>query len=158
MKSRCNNSKIKSHGGRGIRYDPRWEDFQAFLTDMGDRPKGKTLDRINVFGNYSKANCRWATLEVQANNKRGTKPLYYDFDNWGAEGSPAEWARFMRDTTKNKVWTVRYLEQVLRGLSLDQIVGAVHPQRLTPKELDQRADRAKNAELYAKFDSMLPPY
>src|ERR1019366_2353707 len=42
MKARCNNSHIKSHGGRGIRYDPRWEEFPAFLKDMRERPEGMT--------------------------------------------------------------------------------------------------------------------
>jgi hypothetical protein len=101
MKARCKNLRCKSHGGNHVLYDPRWEQFPAFLTDMGERPEGKTIDRRDVFGNYCKANCRWATAETQANNKRNTKLLYYDFDNWGAQGSAAEWARYLRETTKN---------------------------------------------------------
>jgi hypothetical protein len=50
---------------------------------------------------------------------------------------------------------VRFLEQVLRGLTLDQIVGAIHPNRLTPKELEERADHAKFAEINAKFDAIM---
>jgi hypothetical protein len=155
MKRRCNSSRVSSHGGRGIRYDPRWEEFPVFLKDMGERPEGKTLDRTDVMGHYCKANCRWATAETQANNKRGTKVLYYDFENYGPEGSPAEWARFLRDKTGNKAWTVRKLDQVRHVLSIDQIVGAIHPNRLTPKELEERADQQKFAEINAKFDAMM---
>lgn len=73
MKERCRNSNTvgyENYGGRGITYDPEWESFEAFYADMGDRPEGMTLDRINVDGNYSKENCRWATKGVQSFNRR----------------------------------------------------------------------------------------
>ena len=47
-----------------------WLDFTNFLKDMGERPIGTTLDRINPFGNYEPNNCRWADAKTQANNKR----------------------------------------------------------------------------------------
>jgi hypothetical protein len=73
MKSRCLNpkdSRYKDYGGRGIKVCKEWHDFRNFLKDMGLRPKGHTLDRIDVNGNYEPSNCRWATLEMQAANKR----------------------------------------------------------------------------------------
>jgi len=64
MKTRCTNTKIpnaKYYSGRGISYDPSWESFQTFYQDMGDKPEGLSLDRINNDKGYSKENCRWAT-------------------------------------------------------------------------------------------------
>ena len=73
MLSRCRNTAVHNYanyGGRGIGYDPRWEQFEEFLFDMGERPLGTTLDRINPDGDYCKNNCRWATPKEQQRNRR----------------------------------------------------------------------------------------
>ena len=68
MIQRCTNPKkerYKNYGGRGIKICEEWFTFKNFLTDMGPRPSGKTLDRKNNSGNYTKNNCRWATSAEQ---------------------------------------------------------------------------------------------
>lgn len=72
MKWRCNSSK-ENYGGRGISYHESWEVFENFYNDMGDCPDGYSIDRIDVNGDYTKENCRWANLEAQSRNKRKTK-------------------------------------------------------------------------------------
>lgn len=73
MKQRCMNSNHTAYpryGGAGITVCQRWMTFDNFIADMGERPEGHTLDRKNSKKGYSKANCRWATSQVQFENKR----------------------------------------------------------------------------------------
>jgi hypothetical protein len=77
MIQRCCNPRVEAYaqyGGRGITVCPAWRsDFAAFLSDMGERPLGTSLDRIDGGGNYEPGNCRWATASEQACNRRSTK-------------------------------------------------------------------------------------
>lgn len=65
-----NNPRYKDWGGRGITIDPRWLEFDNFLADMGERPPGTSLNRIDNDGNYCKENCEWATPHEQQVNSR----------------------------------------------------------------------------------------
>lgn len=73
MKIRClnkSNKDYKYYGGRGITVCKEWLIFENFYKDMGDRPQGKTLDRIKNDKGYFKSNCKWSTSKEQANNRR----------------------------------------------------------------------------------------
>ncbi len=76
MNWRC--QKHPNWAGRGIKVHPRWrKSFINFVEDMGERPEGLTLDRVNNDGHYSPKNCRWATWTVQNRNRRNNLVVTY---------------------------------------------------------------------------------
>jgi hypothetical protein len=73
MKSRClnpNHERYKDYGGRGIQVCERWMKFENFLADMGEKPNGLSIDRIDNEGHYELSNCKWSNDKDQANNRR----------------------------------------------------------------------------------------
>ena len=75
MMQRChnkNNPGYPDYGGRGVKVCDRWRTFENFYADMGDKPEGMSLDRVNVDGDYAPDNCRWADDFIQARNKRNS--------------------------------------------------------------------------------------
>ncbi len=73
MHDRCENQRasgFSDYGGRGIYVCAEWSDFRRFYADMGPRPSNRSLDRLNNDGPYALNNCRWATPEEQAQNRR----------------------------------------------------------------------------------------
>lgn len=97
MLTRCYNPKFKhyeNYGGRGIQVCSRWfgeDGYKYFLLDMGERPLNHTLDRIDVNGDYTPDNCRWATLSEQSNNRNNN--IYIEHN--GERRTIAEWSRLM---------------------------------------------------------------
>lgn len=92
MLNRCRNENDPSYinyGGRGISVCDRWQSFEQFYADMGVRPTGYTIERINVNGNYEPNNCVWADKETQANNKRNNHLVSFD----GVTKTIAQWAK-----------------------------------------------------------------
>ena len=112
MLSRCQNANVpaySNYGGRGISVCSEWETFENFLADMGERPEGLTLDRIDNDGNYEPGNCRWASTSEQGRNKRGNRMLTWQdktqcLTDWSEETGIAVSVLWARVTTLN--WTV----------------------------------------------------
>lgn len=92
MKTRCykeDSISYKNYGARGITVCDRWlQSFENFYADMGERPEGTSLDRIDNEGNYEPSNCRWTTSKIQANNKRGNRVMDID----GESHTLSEWS------------------------------------------------------------------
>lgn len=94
MLQRCENPAdrgYKNYGGRGITVDERWHSFEHFYEDMGDRPDGMSLERIDNNKGYAKNNCKWATKIEQMQNLRKNRMITYK----GITLCVAEWERKM---------------------------------------------------------------
>lgn len=93
MRSRCQRKAdtcYRYYGGRGISVCERWNSFENFLEDMGERPDGLTIDRIDNNGNYEPDNCRWATRKEQSRHTRQNKMITYQgksqcLTDWASE-------------------------------------------------------------------------
>lgn len=116
-KQRCYSESCpdyKYYGGRGITICDRWlESFDNYLADMGLRPEGMTLERVDNDGPYSPENCIWASRAVQGNNTRAVKMITY----MGETHSLSEWERrlgFKHGTLKARLGTLGYtVEQAM---------------------------------------------
>ena len=92
LMNRCNNKNspsYKDYGGRGIKVCESWKKFENFYKDMGKRPEGTSIDRIDVNGDYCPENCRWASRQVQNNNTRKNKYITHN----GETKTLSEWSR-----------------------------------------------------------------
>lgn len=92
MRARClrkSSTQYKWYGARGIKICRRWSRFSLFLADMGERPAGKCLDRIDNNGNYEPRNCKWSTRAEQGRNRRGNVTLTHN----GRTMILADWAK-----------------------------------------------------------------
>ena len=101
MLARCRNQNLeafRNYGGRGITVCSDWAtSYEAFFNDMGERPDGTSLDRIDNSKGYSKDNCRWASAKVQLNNTRVNVTIDLD----GEVKTVAQWAETLKIPAPN---------------------------------------------------------
>lgn len=108
MRARCNNPKnaaYKWYGERGIKVCERWNSFQAFVEDMGSRPDGMQIDRMDNDGDYEPSNCRWVTSKKNLRNTRRNRQM----TAFGETKCMSEWLEDERcvvnkNTLKNRVF------------------------------------------------------
>lgn len=126
MIQRCDNKACegyKDYGARGITVCESWHKFENFLSDMGVRPNGLTLDRIDNNGNYEKSNCRWVSYTRQANNRRNTSFIEYG----GVRMSAADWSR------KLGIPRVTIKGRIRKGFSVPEALSTVRLPARHPK-------------------------
>jgi len=134
MKQRCYNTKnkhFKNYGGRGITVCDRWlHDYKTFISDMGDRPEGMTIERIDNDKGYSPENCKWATKSEQQLNRRITNKFIID----GKEIIPAIVAKQLGMKSDS------ILNRIKKGLPLDKILSPERKYDLTGFALGGKAN------------------
>ena len=119
MRARClvpTNKNYKHYGGRGITICERWESYENFKLDMGPKPPGTSLDRIDNNGNYEPCNCRWATQAQQVANSRVPRLIEHN----GQIKNISEWARDLgisHSAIRNRL---------KRGLPLSEVLTSAH--------------------------------
>ena len=120
MKGRCYNPQspaYKDYGGRGITVCESWRNsFQTFLDDMGQCPRGLTIERIDNNGNYSPENCKWATPKEQAINKRCNVNIVYT----GVMKTLSEWAKL-----SDIKYSTLYARLITRKWSAEKALGSL---------------------------------
>jgi len=122
MKKRCNNKRNENYGGRGITVCDEWQSFENFYRDMGERPKGMSLDRKDNNGNYCKDNCRWATRSEQNNNRRNNVSITVG----NITKTVAEWSK----ATGICESTIRY--KMKAGYPMDDVLFTVEEPKEEP--------------------------
>ena len=125
LRERCNNPRCKSYanyGGRGITVCAEWDSFEQFVLDMGPRPEGYTIERIDNNGGYSAGNCRWATAHEQMQNTRNIRKITF----MGVTRHLSAWAwHFQVSLSTLWMWCAKYGDQVALQRALDRY-GARH--------------------------------
>lgn len=131
MRQRCLNPKnvnYHRYGGRGIKICDRWGQYINFISDMGEAPPCKTLDRIDNNGDYCKENCRWTSKKVQSNNRCDNRSISWDGNTYTYAELAREWGvswYFIRDYVDRRGMTVdelykKYLK--LASTNADELI------------------------------------
>jgi hypothetical protein len=150
MMDRCyrkNNPQFKDYGGRGITVCDRWFDFVNFLTDMGEKPAGLTLERRDNDKGYSPSNCYWATRKQQGINKRNTK-----FLTFRGETKPLnEWAvitGISRAVIRGRVYTYGWTDEQALSVPVGVLKGG-------PKLVTWRG-KTQSLKAWAEYAGIAP--
>lgn len=123
MLARCyrpSSPNFKNYGAAGISVCERWrESFANFLSDMGERPNGATIDRIDSSGNYSPENCRWATIEEQQSNISSNVFLTFNGETMHINA----WARKLGIDASRIAWRLRHGWSTEQSLTIEPHTG-----------------------------------
>jgi hypothetical protein len=115
MMQRCygvNNPNYPRYGGRGLFVCARWHVFEMFLKDMGTRPRGKSIERLDNDKGYEPSNCKWGTRIEQANNTSRSRRVTYK----GKTMTVSQWARHLR-VDPNMIYT-----RLFRGCPVEDVL------------------------------------
>jgi uncharacterized protein YggL (DUF469 family) len=116
MKARClnpNNPHYANYGKRGIKICDQWiNNFNQFVKDMGERPQGYSIDRINNDGDYTPQNCKWSTKKEQQRNRRVTKHITIEGISY-LICDIAEKYDFKYDTIENRTKTAKTFNELV---------------------------------------------
>ncbi len=121
MKTRCRNPKAPNfhlYGGRGIAVCKRWLSFESFLADMGYRPPGTSLDRVDNALGYFRENCRWSTAKEQASNRRNNRLITIGYETL----TLTEWARRAGISDTAMLYRVRPMTRPVATLDVWRVV------------------------------------
>jgi hypothetical protein len=150
MRQRCTNPNVKQwddYGGRGIIICDRWNDFHTFVADMGPRPEGYTLDRIDNNRNYEPDNCRWASRKEQQRNRR--RAVYVMIE--GVRYRAIELAE------KVGVKTDTIVDRANKGLPYDEVVKHSGPKDEIIKRAYEAAAQKRKARTHCPHGHEFTP-
>ena len=143
MKERCrnkNNSLYHRYGGRGIAVCSRWLEYKTgfanFLSDMGERPEGFSLERINNNGNYEPSNCKWASRKEQQRNQQATRKVIVE----GIEYIAADLAEIA------KVKTDTIVNRANAGFTYQEVISPIKKHNLEGLKLGGKASALKKLQ------------
>ena len=138
------------------RYSSRWRTFDGFLKDMGERPPGKTLDRINTLdGSYIKSNCRWATRQQQDYNKTNNVMYFVDPENDDVSGTALDWAEFF-SVRLNIPMSPEEFRIIVKFFTVGQLWCSLHPLAPNAQQLRQGIEDQKAKKFAAMWDRANP--
>lgn len=144
MVARCTNTDHKdyhNYGGRGIKICSQWiNDFDVFFEDMGEKPKGLSIDRINNNGDYEPYNCRWADAKQQARNKQNSRLITLN----GITKNLSAWAE-ENDMTSH---VLRY--RIQAGMKPNQLFSK---EKVKPKDYRHLKNLSRKDNVIIEFDN-----